>query len=106
MEQNPDYSTKPARTPFQTINLILPVEIYEKLSAPARRVFSGVWNVSNWARRNPIWIKDSAICDRSRVTADLFAAAQYELLEAGLVEILPGHGEMRWTLVDPDEPKL
>ena len=108
MEQNPDYSTgnKPVRIPFQTIDKILPVEIYDLLSAPARRVYSGVWNVANWSRRNPIWIKDESILERAKVTPDVLSYAQHELLEANLVELLPGHNEMRWTIIDPDEPTL
>jgi hypothetical protein len=84
----------------------LPAEIYEALSAPARRVYSGVWNVANWSRRNPIWITDESICERAKVTPHVFAFAQSELLEARLVESLPGHNETRWTITDPDEPRL
>lgn len=96
---------KPARTPFRTIDTILPPEIYQALSAPARRVYCGVWNSSNWAQKNPIWIKTEFTCQRAKVTPEVLTFAQHELVEARLIEVQPGHHETKWTITDPDEPK-
>jgi replication initiation and membrane attachment protein DnaB len=108
MEQiKADYGTTPVKQPFQTIDRILAAELYQPLSREARRLYSGVWNSSNWARRNPARLRDEDVCRRAKIQLRELRDVQDELEAAGLIKVVIDlDGTTNWAVLDPDAAKL
>lgn len=96
-------SSNPPRMPFQTIDKILSPEIFEKLSPYARRIYSGIWNSSNWKGTNPIWLNDNEIAERAKVPIHLMNRIQSELVRARLLHVVLGSSGTSYEIVDPDQ---
>ena len=79
-------------------------EYHRKLLSPnAVRLYVAVWFRMGSRNATEIWLTDEDASCRARILPQDIPAAQSELAQATLMEIVPGDGQTRYTFVDDPE---
>jgi hypothetical protein len=74
------------------------------LSPSAVRLYVAVWFRMGSRNATEVWLTDEDASCRARVLLEDIPAAQSELANARLMELVPGDGKTRYTFVDDPGP--